>query len=182
MHEPIQFRRAESAFFTKFVAKQSGGFVHVVSEPRVFRGGLGDVMVDDDPLRLVEPRFEREVRDPRGFFTQLALFPLVVVVGLKRNVRAEKFFSEPLKQHAGDKTVEVAFVCDDDFRFREIRHGGERLIQPKGHGERGFCDEAKNLFENRRISRHHAHSIWWEEWHARLGVAYGEARVAVPEI
>ena len=90
-----------------------------MNEPRVFRRGFGDVMVNDDPIRLVEPRFECEIRDPCGFFAQIALFPLVVMIRLQRNVRVENFFGEPLEQRAREQSVEIAFVSDDDFRFRE---------------------------------------------------------------
>ena len=108
-----------------------------MDEIGIFWRGIGDVMVNDDPFWLVEPRFEREVRDPCGLFTQIALFPLVVMIRLQRDVRVEKFFGEPLEQHARSKAIEITFVRDDDFGFR-LRLHDSRLIQVKGHGERGF--------------------------------------------
>ena len=109
-----------------------------MNEPGEFRRGFRDVMVKDDPFRLVEPRFEREIRDPGGSFAQLALFPKIVVIRLERDVRAEKFFGKPLQQHTREEPVKVAFVGDDDFGSRQIRHGGQRLVQDGGQSERGI--------------------------------------------
>jgi hypothetical protein len=43
------------------------------------------------------------------------------MIRLQRHGRAEEFFGEPLQQQAGEQTVEVAFVGDDDFRLGQRR-------------------------------------------------------------
>jgi hypothetical protein len=126
----------------EFVAQQRGGFVHVMDQQRIFGRGFRDVMVNDHPLRLVEARFEGEVRDPRSPFAQLALFPLVVMIGFERHVRGVQFFGEPLQQDTGKKTVQVAFMRDDDIGFGRLHHGNPRVAEAGGRGERGIRQRA----------------------------------------
>ena len=106
----------------KLVAQQPGGLVHVVDELRVFRRGFRDVMVNYHPIRLVEARFKGEVRDPGGPLAQIALLPEIIVVSLQRDVRAEQFLGQPLQQRARQQPVQIAFVSNDDFRFRQGCH------------------------------------------------------------
>src|SRR5665213_2056460 len=94
-------------------------------------------MVNDGPARLVEPQLESEVRHPPGFLAQIALLPVIVMVGLQRNLRVEKLFGQPLQQRAGDESVEVAFMRQDDFRFGQLLHGG-RITKSAPRGERGI--------------------------------------------
>jgi hypothetical protein len=135
MHEPVECGRAEAVVLAQFVAQQRGGLVHVVNQQRIFGRGLRDVMVNDHPLRFVEARFEGEIRDPRGPFAQFALFPLIVMIGFERYIRAVQLFGEPLQQGAGKQAVEVAFVSDDDIGFGWLHHDGKRLIQSSRRGE-----------------------------------------------
>ena len=92
MHQPVQRGRAEAVLPAKFVAQQPGGFVHVVNKQRVFGRGVRDVMVNDDPIRLVQARLEGEVRDPGGLLAQVALFPVIVMIGFQRDVACRKVF------------------------------------------------------------------------------------------
>ncbi len=148
MHQPVERRRAEALLAAQFVAKQAGGFVHVVDELGVFGSGISDMMVNDDPVLLVQARLKGEVRDPGGLFAQVALFPEIVVIGLQRNGLAEKLFGQPLQQHARQQTVQVAFVRDDHFRLGQRRHGGGRLIQAGAQGERGI---SRNSFAGQKL-------------------------------
>ena len=95
-----------------------------MDEQRAFRFRFGDVMVNHHPVRLVHARLEGEIRDPGGFFTQVALLPVIVMKRLQPHVCAEEMFGQPLQQRAGEKTVQVAFVGDDDFRLGQREHGG----------------------------------------------------------
>ncbi len=139
MHQPIQRGRAEAVLLAEFVAQQRGGFVHVMDEQRIFGRGLRDVMVNNHPFRFVEARLEGEIGDPSGLFPQLALFPLVVMIGFERHVRVVQFFSEPLQQRTGKQAVQVAFVRNDDIGFGRLHHGNARLAESSGRGERGIC-------------------------------------------
>ena len=100
-------------------------------------------MVNDDPVRLVEAGLEGEVGDPRGFFAQLAGLPIIVVIRFEPDIGAVHFFREALQQRAGDVAIEVAFVRENDFGFRKIRHG-VRLNKFARRGERGIYLTAKN--------------------------------------
>ena len=145
VHQPVEGGRGEAGLPAEVIDERPGGFIDVVDEPREFGRGLGDVMVEDGPLRLVEPRFEREVRDPRGAFAQLALFPEIVVVGLQRDVCVKKPSGEPLQQHAGNQPVKITFVREDDFGFYQIGHDSRRLVKSAGQGEQGIF--AKKAFK-----------------------------------
>ena len=123
MDEPVQRRRAEALLLAQLVADQPGGLGQVVDEQRVLGRGLGGVMVNDDPVRPVHARLEGEVGDPAGFLAQVALAPIVVVIGLQANVGIEQLPRQPLQQDAGHQPVEVALVGDDYFRPGQgIRH------------------------------------------------------------
>ena len=122
--KPCEGRRFNPILLAKFVTKQAGGFVHVVNKPCVFRRGICDMMVNDDPIRPVKTRFKCEVGDPCGFFAQLALSPEIIVIRLQRNLRIKKFFGELLQQCAREQSIEIAFVREDHFRFRQRRHDG----------------------------------------------------------
>ena len=107
----------------------------------VFRRGLGDVMVNDHPFRFVHARFKGEIRDPRGLFAQIALFPIIIMIRLQRNRLVEYFFGQLLQQQAGDQTIQIAFVGENDFRFGQQHHAAIlRGFAPRG--ERGFPKSA----------------------------------------
>ncbi len=135
MHEPIQRGRAEAFLLAKFVAEQPGGFGHVVDEICALGRRFLDVMVNDDPFRLVEARFVGEVRDPRGLFAQIALLPIIVVVSLQRNVLIEKFSRQFFQQQAGNQAVKVALVGENNVRLGQLHHAAS-LVQSATHGER----------------------------------------------
>ena len=134
----IQRGRAEAVFAALFVTEQSGGFVHVVNQVRKFRQSFRDMMVNDDPVGFVEARFKREVGHPRGFFARLALLPEVVVVSFQRNVHIEEFSGEPLQQHTGDQTIEIALVGEDYIWLRQGDHRVSKLVQTRRCGEKGI--------------------------------------------
>src|ERR1035437_3256352 len=92
---------------------------------RVFRGDLGDVMIHDEPVHFIEARFKGEIRDPRGAFAEFALFPEIVMVGPRRPRLAVEMLGEPLQQQAGDQTVEVAFVGENNLRLGQRQHGAQ---------------------------------------------------------
>ena len=53
---------------------------------------------------------------------KLALFPEIIVVRLQGDFRAKHFFGEPLQQHARDKSVQIAFVSDDNVGPGQVSH------------------------------------------------------------
>jgi hypothetical protein len=67
------------------------------------------------------------------------------MIGLERNVRAEKFLGQPLEQSPGEQAVQIALVREYDFRFGQLRHGDLNLIEMRWHGERGFVPSEKTL-------------------------------------
>src|SRR5664280_2034286 len=91
-------------------------------EVRVFGDDLGDVVIHHEPVHFIEARFKGEIRDPRGAFAEFALFPEIVMVGLQRHRLAVELFGEPLQQQAGDQTVEVAFVGENNLRLGQSEH------------------------------------------------------------
>ena len=100
----------------------------------LFRSDLGDVMIDDHPVGSVHALFEYKICHPRAFFPQLALLPVIVVVGLQPDLDAKELPRQPLQQHAGDQPVEVAFMGEDHFRSRERFN----LADPGPGGEWGM--------------------------------------------
>src|SRR6185503_14665438 len=62
------------------------------------------------------------VRNPGGFLAQLTLFPSLIVIGLQPYRFAEKMFGQSLQQQAGEKTVEVALVCQNHGWFGQRAH------------------------------------------------------------
>ena len=103
--EAVERGRLNAVFPAQIVAEQSGRLVQVMDEGSVFREDVCDVMVDDDPFRLIHPVLKGEVCDPGGAFAQIALSPKVVVVGFKPDVRAKKLFGEPLEKDAREQSV-----------------------------------------------------------------------------
>ena len=77
------------------------------------------MMIDNGPIRPVEPSFKSQIRHPRGFFAEFPLFPDIVVIGFEADICAEHLSRKPLQQYTGDQTVEIAFVCEDYIRLRE---------------------------------------------------------------
>ncbi len=75
------------------------------------------MMINDDPIRPVEPGFEGEIRDPRRFLAQFALLPKMIVPRFEPHIRVEELSSEPPQQDPRNQSVKVAFVGDDDFRL-----------------------------------------------------------------
>src|SRR5271154_1913142 len=127
-------------------------------------------MVNDDPILLVEPRLEGEIRDQRGFFLQLAFLPEIEMIRRERNFLAKQSHGEPLQQNAGNQTVEVALVSDDDFRFGQRHIFCGKVIQFRIYGERGirfakifplksrrFFARMRVLFEMKRT--HHCNEL-----------------------
>src|SRR5688572_21969286 len=88
-------------------------------------------MIDDYPIGLVQTLLEAEVGNPRRLLVQLSLFPGLIVIGLKPDVRAEKMFRKSLQQNTGQKTIEVTFVCQDYFRFRQRNDHRERSLRQR---------------------------------------------------
>src|ERR1019366_7332542 len=108
-------------------------------EVRVFGDDLGDVMIHDQPVHFIEARFKGEIRDPRGAFAEFALFPEIVMVGFQRHRLAVELFRQPLQQQAGDQTVEVALVGENNLRLGQSEH--ESQINSIGCARRAgnFC-------------------------------------------
>jgi hypothetical protein len=79
-------------------------------------------MIHDQPVHFIEARFKGEIRDPRGAFAEFALFPEIVMVGLQRHRLAVEMFRQPLQQQAGDQTVEIAFVGENNLRLGQSEH------------------------------------------------------------
>ena len=80
----------------QFVAQQAGGLGEIVNERRLSGLEFGGVMIDDQPVRLVQTRLKTQVADPRGGLSRFALSPGVVMIGFDRNIRAVQFFRQPL--------------------------------------------------------------------------------------
>ena len=119
----------------QFIGEQAGGFFYVVMQMRIFRRDLGDVMIHDQPVLFVHARLEREIRHPRRALAQVALLPEIIVIRLQRNLFAVNLLRQPLEQQAGDESVEVALVGDNDFRLGQRQHGGN-LAGRATRGER----------------------------------------------
>ena len=73
------------------------------------------MVVQNEPVRPVKARFEREVGDPSDPLPKSAHFPALIVVGLNFEIAAENLFSQALEQEARNETVEVALVSENDF-------------------------------------------------------------------
>src|SRR5258705_13113224 len=93
-----------------------------MNQPRVLRDELIGMMIDDDPVRLVQPRFEAEVRPPGGFLAQLTLFPSLIVIRLQPYLLAEKMFGQSLQQETGEKTVQVTLMRQNHGWFGQRTH------------------------------------------------------------
>jgi len=129
--EAVEGRGGEVVLPEEFVAEGAGGLADVVDELGLAGFGVGDVVVDDEPVGFVEAGLEGEVGDPGGAFAEVALAPDVVVVGLEGDGDLVQVPGEALKEEAGDKAVEVAFVGEDDLGLGRHLHGG------KGKGRAG---------------------------------------------
>jgi len=90
---------------TEFVAEQAGGLLQVVNQLGMFRLRFSGVMIDNDPIHLVQTRLETEIANPTGFLAEIAHAPAIVVVSLEWNVDAEQMFAQPLQKQTGNKTV-----------------------------------------------------------------------------
>ena len=135
MHQPVERGRAKAVLLAQFIGEQAGGFFYVVMQMRIFRRDLGDVMIHDQPVLFVHARLEREIRHPRRALAQVALLPEIIVIRLQRNLFAVNLLRQPLEQQAGDESVEVALVGDNDFRLGQRQHGGN-LAGRATRGER----------------------------------------------
>ena len=79
-------------------------------------GRFGRVMVNDDPIRAIKAGLEIQIGDPGGAARAVrALFPVIVMKGLERDVRAEEFFGETLG------AARRPPVRRDRFRESELR-------------------------------------------------------------
>ena len=138
VRKPGQRGRVQAVALAEFVAEQPGGFGHVVDEMRVFRRGFGDMMVDDDPLLLVQARFIGEIGDPGGFLARARAFPVIIMVGFERHIAVIKFPGEFLQHQPGHQTVKIALVGENHIRLGQFHHG-KSLIHRCWRGERGIC-------------------------------------------
>ena len=101
----------------EFVTKHAGGFFQVVNQLRFLRRQLGGMMIDNQPVRLVQPRLETQVTDPGGGFLGFALPPGIVMVSLQRDLHIEDFSRQALQQHSRDQSIQVALVRQNHVRF-----------------------------------------------------------------
>ncbi|MCD6052411.1 MAG: hypothetical protein K0Q55_3829 [Verrucomicrobia bacterium] len=120
VNKPFQGRGAKTVFRGQFVAKEAGGLGFVVDELGVLGRGIGDVMVQDEPVGLVEARFEGEIADPSGLFRHAALFPEVVVMGFEFDFGAVEVFRQTTEDQAGGESVQIAFMSQDNVGFGQF--------------------------------------------------------------
>src|SRR5882672_6098544 len=107
----------------QLVTEQSGGFVQVMNELRNLRDGFGNMVIDDQPIGLIEPSLEGEVRDPGSFLAQFPLTPGVVMISFQRRIEIKELSSQSLQQNSGDQPIEIALVGDDHIRpWQNLRH------------------------------------------------------------
>jgi hypothetical protein len=127
MNEPIEYWIGKAVLLTEFVTEERSGLGGIMNENGVFGGMFDGVVIDDDPVGFVEAWFEREVTDPAGRFDKLAVSPIMVVEGLDWNIVAKETPGQELAQEAGQKTVQIAFVRENNFGFWQRHHGPQTL-------------------------------------------------------
>jgi hypothetical protein len=98
------------------------------------------MMIDDDPVRPVEPGLEAEVRHPGGTLPQVALPPRLVMVGFDRIFSLKKCFARRWSNRPEMKAVEVALVGENHFGFGQrcchlpnITTAGQKLQASRMH-------------------------------------------------
>ena len=79
-------------------------------------------MIEDNPVRAIQSAIEGKVTYPRALLTHWALAPVVVVISLETGRFLEKMGSQSLKEQAGDKTIQIAFVRQDDRGLGKTLH------------------------------------------------------------
>ena len=124
MNQPVEPGGAEFVLLAQLVTKQPRRLVRVMHQLSVSGRQLGGVMVDDDPVRLVQALLERQVTNPGRFFRQTALAPVVVVVSLQRYVGVEQLSGQAAQQQTRQQPVQIAFVGQNHFRFGQGHHTG----------------------------------------------------------
>ena len=82
----------------KFIAEKASGLLQVMDELCFFGRNFGSVMIDDQPIGLIQPRLKAQVRDPGGSFFGFALAPAIVVISLQRDIGIEDFACQALQQ------------------------------------------------------------------------------------
>jgi len=126
MDKPVERGRLDAVLPAKFITEQAGGFIDVVDKGRIFWRGFSHVMVNDEPIGFVEARLEGEVGDPSGLFARVSLFPVIIVVGLERGIGIEKLASQAFQEDAGNKSIDIALMGNDDVRpWQRIAHFGK---------------------------------------------------------
>jgi hypothetical protein len=123
--QALQLGGPKFVLAAKLVTEQAGGLVQVMDQPGLARLRLRRVVIDDDPLRFVEPGLETQIANPGGPFARLALAPGVVMMGLERDIDIEKLSRQASEQNARQQAVQVAFMGEDHFRFGQRHHASE---------------------------------------------------------
>jgi len=75
MNQPIQRGRTDAVLVAEFIAKQSRRLAQIMNQSSAFRHNIRGVMIDHEPVRLVQTRFKIEIANPRGFLPHIAHFP-----------------------------------------------------------------------------------------------------------
>jgi len=105
-NESIQLVRGDAVLLAKLVTKQTRRFAGVMNQLRLAWKSLSRMMIDNQPIGLVQARFKTKVAYPRGVLPRIALAPGVVVISFEPDFDVEKFARQPLQQHPGQQSDE----------------------------------------------------------------------------